>query len=207
MQFLKSHLFCASSSPLYFSQLKINTVITCKKLLMNLFCTLFATTITTIAAASAQEINQKQNGLSYEEGGYNYKSACVFSDFLIHSLPPINKSLISSKNTFELDNTWLEGIYGYDKRSKYYVTRTKNSQMRFIKTPKEFIFHNASIQAESLPSEYTKIEYLSWIFDFKKEFLIMGEKKIGCENYEISFEFSPLPEQKLIAININSFIE
>jgi len=159
------------------------------------------------AATSAQEINQGQKGLLFEEGGYNYKSACIFTDFLIHSLPPLNQSLINSKNTFELANTWLSGIYGHDKKSKYYVTRTKYSQIHFIKTSKDFIFHDASIQAISLPPEYLKLDYLSWIFDFKKEFLVSGKKKIGCENYEVSFEFSPIPEQKLIVVNINSFIE
>lgn len=138
---------------------------------------------------------------------FNYKSACIFSDFLITLLPPINNSLIKSKNTFELDNTWLQGIYGYDSRSKYYVNRGKNTEVYFIKTPTNMLMHEASIRAAALPPQYSNPDYLSWAFDFKKEFLFSGKKKIGCESITLSFEFSPLPEQKLLLVNLESFID
>lgn len=142
-----------------------------------------------------------------EDWEYNYKSACVFSDFLMHLIPPIDKELIKSKNTFELDNTWLLGIYGFDRRSKYYVSKKKKIQVYFVKTPTGIIFRKANIQYDAIPNEYRDPNYLSWIFDFKKEFILSGEKTIGCESYDISFEFSPPPEEKLILINIHSFIE
>lgn len=158
----------------------------------------------------SESIQQKNNPNPHEKkesSDYNYKSACVFSDFLLALLPPINEKLIKSKMTFELDNAWLLGVFGYDQNSKYFVSRTNKAEVYFIKNPKYMVFVEASIHASALPPQCLNPEYLSWIFEINKESLFAGTPTIGCENYSISFEFTPHAERKLNLVNIRSFIE